>query len=143
MSKTKIKEYANEEITVVWNADVCIHAGECVKGSKEVFKPKDRPWIQIENSDSKQIMETIDKCPSGALSYRRNTETELVVESNQIISIKATENGPFLVKGSVELESSSGEVIVTEGKTTALCRCGASSNKPFCDGSHTSANFKG
>jgi uncharacterized Fe-S cluster protein YjdI len=143
MSKGKTKEYSNDEITVIWKPDLCIHSAECVKGSPEVFKPEERPWIQIENSDSKQIMQTIDKCPSGALSYRTENSEESETQDNGKITIKATKNGPFLIKGVVEIEDSTGEIKLSKGKTTALCRCGASANKPFCDGSHTGVEFKG
>ncbi len=65
-------EYTNGEITVVWKPDVCIHSGNCAKNLPEVFKPPERPWIQVENTSSEEIMKAIDKCPSGALSYRKN-----------------------------------------------------------------------
>ena len=141
MSKTK--EYSNGEVTVIWKSDLCIHSAECVKGSPEVFNPKERPWIKTDNSDSKQIIATIDKCPSGALSYRMENAEESKTNDVGKVSIKATKNGPILVKGNIEIEDSTGEVTTPEGKMTALCRCGASVNKPFCDGSHTAANFEG
>lgn len=145
MSEGKVKEYSNGEITVIWKPDLCIHSGNCVKGSPDVFNPKERPWIKPEESASKQIMQTIDTCPSGALSYRiedkslKNGESE---EATGTLKIKATKNGPFLIDSPVEIEISSGEIKTSEGKMTALCRCGASSNKPFCDGSHTEIDFK-
>ncbi len=74
MKKERAIKYSNGEITVIWKPDLCIHSGNCVKGSPEVFKPKEKPWVQAENSTSKQIMETIDTCPSGALSYQKNNE---------------------------------------------------------------------
>jgi len=69
---SKEHEYSNGEITVVCKPDVCIHSGNCVKNLSTVFKPKERPWIQVENASSEEIMNAIDKCPSGALSYRKN-----------------------------------------------------------------------
>tara|TARA_R110000868_G_scaffold347577_6_gene608605 strand:+ start:1933 stop:2160 length:228 start_codon:yes stop_codon:yes gene_type:complete len=69
---TDSKEYCNGEITVVWQASKCIHAGQCVKNSPEVFHPKEKPWIKIDNSSSEKIVETVKKCPSGALTYFRN-----------------------------------------------------------------------
>ena len=141
MSKTK--EYSSDEVTVIWKPDLCSHAAECVTGSPEVFNPKERPWIKMDKSDSKQIMKTVDKCPSGALSYRTENAEESEKSAVEKITIKATKDGPFLVKGAVEIEDSSGEIKTSEGKMTALCRCGASENKPFCDGSHTSASFVG
>ncbi|HVE58214.1 MAG TPA: (4Fe-4S)-binding protein [Pyrinomonadaceae bacterium] len=70
MSKTH--EYTNGEITVVWQPDLCIHSANCVKNLPAVFKPQEKPWIRVENASSEEIMNAIDKCPSGALSYRKN-----------------------------------------------------------------------
>lgn len=67
-----IKEYTNGEITVFWDSGKCKHAGNCVKGSPNVFKPRSKPWVAIDAETSKQIMHTIDTCLSGALSYRKN-----------------------------------------------------------------------
>ena len=72
MSKTH--EYTNGEITVVWQPDLCIHSANCVKNLPVVFKPKEKPWIRVENASSEEIMNAIDKCPSGALSYRKNEQ---------------------------------------------------------------------
>jgi len=143
MSEEKVLEYSSDEVTVIWKPDVCIHSAECVKGLPHVFKPKDRPWIQIENSSSAEIMETIDKCPSGALSYRKEHPGEVVAEETNRIRVRATKNGPFLISGDVEIEDRDGNIQICPGKTTALCRCGASRNKPFCDGSHTGVKFFG
>lgn len=56
--------------------------------------------------------------------------------------IVACTDGPLLVRGSVQLQTSSGEPIVQGRRTVALCRCGASTIKPFCDGSHKAIGFK-
>lgn len=72
MENEKItKEYSNGEIKVTWEAHKCIHSGNCVKNNPEVFRPREKPWIQIEASNSEKIMQAIDKCPSGALSYSK------------------------------------------------------------------------
>ncbi|MDR0892349.1 MAG: (4Fe-4S)-binding protein [Mediterranea sp.] len=65
-------EYTNGELTIVWRPDICIHAGICVKTLPAVYHPKERPWVQMENATTKQLMAQIDQCPSGALSYRLN-----------------------------------------------------------------------
>lgn len=70
----EIKEYNNGEITVVWEAGKCQHSGNCVKYNAEVFKPKERPWIQIENSTTDKIKYAVEQCPSGALTYYVNKE---------------------------------------------------------------------
>lgn len=56
--------------------------------------------------------------------------------------IRITENGPYLVTGSVELLDSDGTAYATDRPTIALCRCGGSTNKPFCDGTHSKTGFE-
>ncbi len=69
--KNVVKKYSNGEVTVVWQSGKCIHSGNCVKNLSAVFKPKEQPWIQIENSSSEAIVATVAKCPSGALSIEQ------------------------------------------------------------------------
>ncbi|MCG9909709.1 MAG: (4Fe-4S)-binding protein [Flavobacteriales bacterium] len=70
------KEYSNGEITVVWQSGKCIHSGNCVRNNPAVFKPKEKPWIHMDASETQKIKDAIDKCPSGALSYRTNKSEE-------------------------------------------------------------------
>ena len=71
MSDQNIKKYSNGEVTVLWDASKCIHSANCVKNLPEVFKPKEKPWVQMENSTSENIISTVNKCPSGALSLKK------------------------------------------------------------------------
>ncbi|MCB0737227.1 MAG: (4Fe-4S)-binding protein [Bacteroidetes bacterium] len=66
------KEYSNGEITVVWQPTLCKHAAVCVKTLPNVYKPKEKPWINVNNATSQELREQINNCPSGALSYREN-----------------------------------------------------------------------
>lgn len=66
------KEYTNGEVTVVWQSGKCTHSGNCVRNNPEVFQPKEKPWIKIDASTSHKIIETVNKCPSGALSFYKN-----------------------------------------------------------------------
>tara|TARA_R110000850_G_scaffold150497_1_gene273248 strand:+ start:161535 stop:161750 length:216 start_codon:yes stop_codon:yes gene_type:complete len=68
----KVNEYSNGEITIFWKPELCTHAGICVKTLPEVYNPKERPWIKIENATSEALMNQVSKCPSGALSYKKN-----------------------------------------------------------------------
>lgn len=72
--KEEAKEYSNGEVTIVWKSSLCKHAAECVRNSPDVFRPKERPWIDAGQASSEAIMQTVDKCPSGALSYYKNGE---------------------------------------------------------------------
>jgi uncharacterized Fe-S cluster protein YjdI len=69
MNKEIIKKYSNEELTIDWKPRKCIHAGECVKALPNVYNPKKRPWLKIDNATTDELKEQIMKCPSGALSY--------------------------------------------------------------------------
>lgn len=72
MSKDKKIEYTNGDITIVWQPSLCEHAGKCVGTLPEVYKPKEKPWVQIENATSEALIEQINTCPSGALTYYKN-----------------------------------------------------------------------
>lgn len=139
MSKTK--EYSNGEVTVVWEAEKCIHSAMCVKGLPEVFQPKERPWIKIDSGTTDKIIETVKKCPSGALSYYMTNSEDKTSETLDT-KVEVLENGPLLVYGTLKVTHKDGKQ-ETKNKTTAFCRCGASQNKPYCDGAHIKQDFKG
>lgn len=63
------KEYSNEDITIVWLPDLCTHAGICWGMLPLVYRPKERPWVRIENATTEQLKEQVNRCPSGALHY--------------------------------------------------------------------------
>jgi len=137
------KEYTNGEVTIVWKPKVCIHSEICYKGLPEVFDPNERPWIDAEGADTATIKNRIDKCPSGALSYYMNSEKDKMEQAAKSESVVQTiENGPLMVHGHILIKHHNGEE-TEKSKTTAFCRCGASGNKPYCDGSHTKSGFKG
>ena len=72
MNKDRKIEYTNGEITIVWKPGVCQHSGNCVRALPNVYKPKDRRWIQMENATTAQLLQQLPTCPSGALSYYHN-----------------------------------------------------------------------
>ncbi|MFT4662730.1 MAG: putative Fe-S cluster protein YjdI [Patiriisocius sp.] len=65
-----MKKYKKDDIQIGWESEKCIHSGYCARQLPEVFKPKERPWIQPENASKEQIIEQVKKCPSGALSIQ-------------------------------------------------------------------------
>lgn len=79
MAQKKFK-YSNGEVTILWQPDLCIHSGRCVRGLPEVFKPKEKPWITPENSSTEKIIAQVKRCPSGALSFFLNDERETTTE---------------------------------------------------------------
>lgn len=70
--KEKTHEYSNGEITILWKPHLCTHAGVCVRLLPQVYKVGDRPWIKPYNAPTEELKAQIDRCPSGALSYRMN-----------------------------------------------------------------------
>jgi uncharacterized Fe-S cluster protein YjdI len=68
------KEYTNGKVTVVWQSGKCIHSGNCVRNNPDVFQPREKPWIKIEGSSTEKIIDTVKKCPSGALTYYENKQ---------------------------------------------------------------------
>jgi uncharacterized Fe-S cluster protein YjdI len=135
-----IKEYTNGELTIIWKPKTCIHAAECVKRLPQVYNPDLKPWIKAENASTDELIEQIKACPSGALSYRINNQNNKEMEIETKVEI--LENGPLLIHGVMEVTNSNGNTEKRE-KTTAFCRCGVSQNKPYCDGAHKKAEFKG
>lgn len=148
MPKETLK-YSNGEVTVVWKPKVCIHSTICWKGLLSVFNPKEKPWIKMDGASTTQIIEQVRKCPSGALSYFMNADaiedkpgSAVVAEAAHLMKIKVAPNGPYLVQSECVIIHADGKEETKNG-TVALCRCGASGNKPYCDGSHNKIGFKG
>ncbi|MCC6459021.1 MAG: (4Fe-4S)-binding protein [Saprospiraceae bacterium] len=135
------KHYAKDDVTVVWKPDVCIHSTICWKNLLEVFNPRQRPWIDMDGADTQAIIEQVEKCPSGALTWFRNNEQATLPEHIDVETIvEATPNGPLMVYGNIRIKDSQGNETVKH-KVTAFCRCGGSANKPYCDGSHKKNGF--
>ena len=138
--KKKTKEYSNGELTIVWEPAICSHSEVCINCLPEVYNPYGKPWITIEKATTEQLKEQLGKCPSGALSYYMNAK-ENKTEAGQT-QIRVMPNGPLVITGAIEVTGSDG-TIEKRSKKTSFCRCGASSNKPYCDGAHKKNEFKG
>ena len=129
----KREDYEGERITIHDNRGICAHAGHCTDGLASVFRLKQEPWIDPRGAPAEEIIETVRKCPSGALSYAVDGVEHREQEGPTAIFVAP--NGPYVVTGGPRLlDTPRGEAGSTEHFT--LCRCGGSKNKPFCDGSH-------
>jgi uncharacterized Fe-S cluster protein YjdI/CDGSH-type Zn-finger protein len=129
------KGYTNPDIIVHYDVKLCIHAGECVRGLPQVFDPNKKPWIDPTQGTANAIASVIHKCPSGALRYERLDDGK--PEQADSLSMEFVKDGPVYMRGDITLTNEDGSVIYT-GTRVALCRCGESKNKPFCDSSHLS-----
>lgn len=137
--KTTVKEYSNDDLTIVWKPKTCIHSEKCWRGLVSVFNPKARPWINPEGASSEEIVKQVEQCPSGALSYYFNENKASDSDEVAVIEVKVADGGPLLVGGEVKIVHKDGTEEIRNN--AALCRCGLSANKPFCDGSHRSSDF--
>lgn len=136
----KMYTYESDEITVRYDLKRCIHAKECVKGLRKVFDPEKRPWIQPDEAPAEQIVDVVERCPTGALHYElKKQEKEETAPPRNTISISP--DGPIYFRGNIEVQDEEGEAILNDTRW-ALCRCGKSGNKPACDNTHTEINFE-
>lgn len=129
----QLKDFQGPEITVHFNRSICSGAAVCVHNLPAVFKSSGEDWIQPGEASVDEVIATVRKCPSGALTYTLGGQTNIKQVTN--ISVKVVKNGPYEIKGPVEFEAPKWSV---NASTTnfALCRCGKSANAPFCDYSH-------
>ena len=132
------KVYRGPDIEVSFDLDICIHVGECLRGDPRVFALKRRPWVLPSMADADTVAEVVERCPSGALQYRRLDGGP--EEHHDATTVTPIRNGPLLVSGRIEVRREDGSIEVLPRAT--LCRCGLSAHKPFCDNQHLSSDFR-
>jgi uncharacterized Fe-S cluster protein YjdI len=119
-----VKRYDGEHIEVTYDATRCLHAAECVRGMPAVFDTAKHPWIAPDAADAETIATVIRRCPTGALHYTlRDGEPE---QPSVPTRVRLPEDGPLLLDGDLELDGK-------RETRAAICRCGKSSNQPYCD----------
>jgi uncharacterized Fe-S cluster protein YjdI len=148
MAETR-KTYTKDGLTIVWQPSLCMHSEKCFHGLPGVFDPNRRPWIDPGAASPQEIVAQVARCPSGALSIAADPATASAPPvaaadptTTAELRIQVRPNGPLLIAGPVTIVRPDGSVETRPGNT-ALCRCGGSRNKPFCDGSHKSNGFVG
>ena len=132
-------DYVGGELTIHDNRGICAHAGFCTDGLPSVFRMKQEPWIDPDGAPRDAVVQTVRKCPSGALSYTIDG-VEHRDRGDREPCVMVAPNGPYAIQGGVELTG----VERGEGASREhydLCRCGGSRNKPFCDGTHWNVRF--
>jgi CDGSH-type Zn-finger protein/ferredoxin len=137
-TRDKRQNYVGKGVTIHDNRSICSHAGFCTDRLASVFRMKTEPWIDPDGARIEEIIEAVKRCPSGALSYSIDGVEHRDQDRDPMITV--SKDGPYLVTGGVELEDESRAEGASEEHYT-LCRCGASKNKPFCDGTHWYVKF--
>jgi uncharacterized Fe-S cluster protein YjdI/CDGSH-type Zn-finger protein len=143
-------------IVIHWDSETCIHSGVCLRTLPDVFRTRRRPWVDPDGADTDAIEQAVAACPSGALTSSRFApgeappvrsfdEAEHAAGDPEApgaapASVKVLAKGPYLLKWHIEIVDAEGTVARRVDKV-ALCRCGHSRNKPFCDGSHHKAGW--
>ncbi len=139
MANRKLHIYENDSIRVTYDRARCIHAALCVHGLPDVFDTTQRPWVKVGNGSADEIASVVRRCPTGSLHFERKDggpDEEPPAENTALVS----RHGPLYLRADIVLVVEDG----TELRETrlALCRCGASALKPFCDGAHTRIRFQ-
>lgn len=172
VNKNRNRSYSNGEITIFWQGDKCTHSTLCYNRLRSVFDPIRRPWINPNGAPTAEILAIIEECPSDALTFRWvdesrnaaetskklfagnveqmfakqqiNLTTLAAVENQQIappVKVDLRANGPIVVSGNFEVIDSNG-ITMKKIEMISLCRCGASANMPYCDGTHFKIGFR-
>lgn len=131
------KAYRAEGVTVFYDARRCLHVAECVRGLPDVFGPAVRPWIQPGNAPAESVAEVVRRCPTGALHVALAGADDELGEDETHVTPQP--DGPLLVRGRLTIRTPTGDLNETRA---ALCRCGGSGNKPFCDGTHSKIGWR-
>lgn len=139
MSDSSISRYAGKKVDVSWDGRLCIHMGECVRAKGDLFVAGRQPWCQPDLVSARETRDVVERCPSGALVYdtkggRRN---ESAAKKN---TVTVSADGPLYLRGKLDIDGAP-EDMPGVAFRAALCRCGHSANKPFCDGSHDKVHF--
>ena len=134
----KRDNYIGPAITIHDNRGICSHAAKCTDNLSTVWSLNTEPWIDPDGASTEEIINTVKLCPSGALSFTIDKVEHRDQEREP--AIRVTKDGPFYVTGGVLLENQPRTDSVST-EHYALCRCGRSKNKPFCDGTHWHIGF--
>ena len=139
MSDEQVNRHAGGEIDVFWDGRLCIHIGECGRAKGDLFVGGRDPWCTPDCTGKAEVREVVERCPSGALTYADKAGApEQAADENRVA---VSYNGPLFVSGDLRIEGAPEDMPGVRFRA-ALCRCGQSGNKPFCDNSHDAAGFR-
>ena len=140
MSDEKTYSYPGNVVSVEWNECLCIHIAECGHAEGDLFVGGRQPWCQPDLVELEDVVDVVERCPSGALTYEAK-DLGVKESPDRNNTVMVTYNGPYFVRGDLNIEDVPSNLNGIAFRA-ALCRCGASKNKPFCDNSHESIGFR-
>ncbi|MBT8130198.1 MAG: CDGSH iron-sulfur domain-containing protein [Gammaproteobacteria bacterium] len=140
MGKEKTTTYQGKNIDVQWDRRLCIHIGECGYSAGDLFVGGRDPWCRPDLADDEEVRDVIRRCPSGALTYNDKVQDEHE-QPAACNTVQVVYNGPLYIQGDLHIENAPDDMPGVRYRA-ALCRCGQSANKPFCDNSHLKAGFE-
>jgi len=140
LSSAPIFRYPGKGADVAWDQRLCIHIGECGRARGDLFVAGRNPWCQPDLTTVAEVVDVCERCPSGALVYEAKDGRTAEHAATQN-TIAVTYNGPLFARGELAIEGAPTDMPGVRFRA-ALCRCGQSKNKPFCDNSHEAAGFK-
>lgn len=139
MSKKKVLKFEGKDVSVVWDGNLCVHAEECWRSDSELFELKRQPFGEPDRVTPEEVDRISRRCPSGAIAWSDNSgQTEEVPEPENTVTV--VPGGPLYIRGNLTLVGVPEQAGNTR-RRVALCRCGQSKNKPFCDNSHIEAGW--
>ncbi len=136
-----LRQYEGDGFIVHWEPSLCIHTGNCIRRLPGSFNPRARPWVHVADAAVDDVADAVRRCPTGALRFERTNgaSDEHLPEAPTVLTVP---DGPLYVIGEIEVVDEDGTVL-RQATRLALCRCGASKNKPYCDNTHRAISFRG
>lgn len=131
--------YPGADVDVTWDRRLCIHVGECTRAGGEVFVSGRDPWGDPDRVSADEVADIVARCPTGALAYTRRDGGPVEAPPAENVVVVAG-RGPLYAHGDLRIAGAADDMPGVRTRA-ALCRCGQSRTKPFCDDSHEGAGF--
>lgn len=139
-AKLKVKTFGGASVDVDWDERLCIHVGECGRAEGDLFVGGRQPWCQPDVTTVEEVIDVCERCPTGALTYRTKGG-DRVEKADAENRVTVSAHGPLFIRGDLNIAGADPSMPGVSFRA-ALCRCGQSKHKPFCDNSHEAANFR-
>jgi CDGSH-type Zn-finger protein/uncharacterized Fe-S cluster protein YjdI len=131
-----VEHVEGAKLDIHFHTKLCIHSRFCVTQAPSVFLANvEGPWIHPDDMDVEELAGVARNCPSGAIQYVRKDGAR-GERAPPVNLVRTIEDGPNAFRGDLRIDGA------PVGYRATLCRCGASKNKPYCDGSHHDIHFE-